>query len=141
MRPIDSLFLVIITALPSLTVANTNCDCSRLVEQCGAAISTAGSDIQIRTNTKRCTKVTWYADKKPHDTIVVNGKTREPSSFTLKPFLSVGSCNICASNHPVTTSNSSTKVESEECKKRFLVLIHCFFCINSKPCPCSMAPN
>lgn len=118
MKPVDSLFLVIVTALPSFAYASTNCDCSRLLEQCGAAISHAGTDVQIMTNTKRCSQVTWYADKQPHNSIVVNGKTREPSSFKSKPFLSVGSCNICAGAHPVTNSNSSKKAESAECKKR-----------------------
>jgi len=112
------LLLAIVTATVSLTaVASTKCDCSKLLEQCGAAISTAGSDIQIKTNTKRCSQVTWYADDKAHSTVVVNGKNREPSSFNSKPFLSVGSCNICANTHPLSTSSNS-KQESAECKKR-----------------------
>lgn len=118
MKLFNCLFLVIATATASTTaLASTNCDCSKLLEQCGAAISPAGSDIQIRTNTKRCSQVTWYADDKAHSTIVVNGKNREPTSFKSKPFLSVGSCNICANTHPLS-AGSSSKQESAECKKR-----------------------
>lgn len=118
MKLINSLLFVIVTAAPSLTAASTNCDCSKLLEQCGAAISPAGSDIQIKTNTKRCSQVTWYADDEPHNTVVVNGKNREPSSFKSKPFLSVGSCNICANTHPHSASVGNSKAVSEECKKR-----------------------
>jgi len=118
MKLFNSLLLAIVTATLSLTAfASTNCDCSKLIEQCGAAISPAGSDIQIKTNTKRCSQVTWYADDEAHSTVVVNGKNREPSSFKSKPFLSVGSCNICAKTHPISASSSS-KEESAECKKR-----------------------
>ena len=118
MKLINSLFLAIITIAPSLTSASTNCDCSKLLEQCGAAIGTVGSDIQIRTNTKRCSQVTWYADKKPHNTVVVNGQKRQSSSFQSKPFLSVGSCSICASTHPVSASSESSKAVTDECRKR-----------------------
>lgn len=118
MKLFNSLLLAIATATASITaLASTNCDCSKLLEQCGAAISPAGSDIQIRTNTKRCSQVTWYADDQAHSTVVINGKNREPSSLQSKTFLSVGSCNICANTHPVSASNSSIQ-ESAECKKR-----------------------
>jgi len=119
MKFLNSLFLATLTAATSLsTFASTNCDCSKLLEQCGAAISPAGSEIQIRTNTKRCSQVTWYADNEANSTVVVNGKNREPSSYKSKPFLSVGSCNICASTHPQSAKNSNSKEESAECKKR-----------------------
>ena len=119
MKLFYSLILSILTAICSLdTVANTNCDCSKLLDQCGAAISPAGSDIQIRTNTKRCSQVTWYADEIAHNTIVINGTNREPSSLKSKPFLSVGSCNICANTHPESVKNIRTNEDSAECKKR-----------------------
>jgi len=118
MKFFNILPLVIVTATASVTtVASTNCDCSKLLEQCGAAISPAGSDIQIKTNTRRCSQVTWYADDEAHSTVVVNGKKRQPSNFKSKPFLSVGSCNICANTHPLSASSSS-KEELAECKKR-----------------------
>ena len=119
MKLINSFFLATLTAITSLsTVASTNCDCSKLLEQCGAAISPAGSEIQIRTNTKRCSQVTWYADDEAHSTVVMNGRSLEPSSYKSKPFLSVGSCNICANTHPQSAKNSISKEDSAECKKR-----------------------
>ncbi len=119
MKLFNSMLLAIITATPSLTaLASTNCDCSKLIEQCGAAISPAGSDIQIKTNTKRCSQVTWYADDEAHSTVVVNGKSSEPSSFKSKPFFSVGSCNICANTHPSSAKNIRANEDSAECKKR-----------------------
>ena len=119
MKLFYSPILAILAATLSLTaVASTNCDCSKLLDQCGAAISPAGSDIQIRTNTKRCSQITWYADDTAHNTIVVNGLHREPSSFKSKPFLSVGSCKICANTHPASVKNVHTNDDSEECKKR-----------------------
>jgi hypothetical protein len=119
MKLIYSLILALMTSKLSLAaVASTNCDCSKLLDQCGAAISPAGSDIQIKTNTKRCSQVTWYADDIAHNTIVVNGANREPSSFKSKPFLSVGRCKICAKMHPVSVKNISTNEDSAECKKR-----------------------
>jgi hypothetical protein len=114
-----SLILTILTTTLSLTaVASTNCDCSKLLDQCGAAISPAGSNIQIRTNTKRCSQVTWYADDIAHNTVVVDGKNLEPSSFKSKPFLSVGSCKICANMHPASVKKIRTNEDSAECKKR-----------------------
>jgi hypothetical protein len=119
MKLFNSLILTLLTSTLSLvSAASTSCDCSKLLDQCGAAISPAGSDIQIKTNTKRCSQVTWYADDIAHNTIVVNGKNREPSSFKSKPFLSVGSCNICANTHPDSVTNITKNEESAECKKR-----------------------
>jgi hypothetical protein len=119
MKHFYSLILVAVTAIPSLiTLASTECDCSKLLDQCGAAISPAGSDIQIKTNTKRCSQVTWYADDEAHSTVVVNGNNRQPSSFKSRPFLSVGSCNICANTHPASAKNIHTNEDSAECKKR-----------------------
>ena len=119
MKPVNSLLLSIITTtFATSALASTNCDCSKLLEQCGAVVSTAGADIQIRTNTKRCSQVTWFADEAAYNTVVVNGTKREASSFESKPVLYVGSCNICASTHPNSVKNSSAKEESSECKKR-----------------------
>ena len=119
MKLFNSLILTFLTSTLSLvSVASTSCDCSNLLDQCGAAISPAGSGIQIKTNTKRCSQVTWYADDIAHNTIVVNGKNREPSSFKSKPFLSVGSCKICAHTHPESVRNSHKNEDSAECKKR-----------------------
>lgn len=119
MKPVYSL---IVTALlytsASTAFASTNCDCSTLIAQCGAAISTTGSDIQIMTNTKRCSKVTWYANEEAHSTIVNNGKNNETSSFKSKPFLSIGSCEICANTHPISATGNNRSEESAECKKR-----------------------
>jgi len=119
MKFLYSLILTILTTSLSLaSVASTNCDCSKLLDQCGAAISPAGSNIQIRTNTKKCSQVTWYADDTAHNTVVVDGKNLEPSSFKSKPFLSVGSCKICANMHPDSAKNIRTNEDSAECKKR-----------------------
>ena len=119
MKSLYSLIITILTATLSLaSVASTNCDCSKLLDQCGAAISPSGSNIQIRTNTKRCSQVTWYADDTAHNTVVVDGKNLEPSSFKSKPFLSVGSCKICANMHPDSAKKILTNEDSAECKKR-----------------------
>ena len=119
MKLFNSLILAMITTTVSLaSVASTNCDCSKLLDQCGAAISPAGPDIQIKTNTKKCSQVTWYADDEVHSTVVVDGNNREPSDFKSRPFLSVGSCNICANTHPASTKNIRTNEDSAECKKR-----------------------
>ena len=119
MKLLYSLIITILTATLSLaSVASTNCDCSKLLDQCGAAISPAGSNIQIRTNTKKCSQVTWYADDTAHNTVVVDGKNLEPSSYKSKPFLSVGSCKICANMHPDSTKKIRKNEDSAECKKR-----------------------
>jgi hypothetical protein len=102
----------------SATIASTHCDCSKILEQCGASISSIGPEIQIMTNTKRCARVTWYADNDAHDTIVTRGKQREPSEFKSTPFLYIGSCHICANSHPLAVSAGNATEESAECKKR-----------------------
>ena len=119
MKPVYSLILACVAATCSFTaVSSTNCDCSRLIEQCGAAISISGSEIQIKTNTSRCSQVTWYTDNSSHSTLVENGENRETATFSSKPFLSVGSCNICAKTHPDSAKNLSSQEVTAECKKR-----------------------
>ena len=119
MKPSYALILATLTALFSFSAsASTSCDCSQLLEQCGASVKRAGSDIQIRTNTQRCAQVTWYTDDVAHNTIVVNGKKSKPSKLkSSKSFLSVGSCNICA-NTQLTSANKGNPNESAECRKR-----------------------
>ena len=119
MKRIDTFLLAGVIALFSFPVsASTDCDCTTLLDQCGASVRSAGSDIQITTNTRRCAQVSWYADDALHNTVVVNGKISEPSSAKARPSLFVGSCNICASKHPKTAQNSPSEGESAECKKR-----------------------
>lgn len=118
MRFIKALFLLTATALFSYpAVAGTGCDCSKLLDQCGAMISPAGTDIQIRTNTSRCAQVTWFADDIAHETVVANGESREPSTFKSGPFLSIASCKVCANTHPQTATGGGAD-ETAECKKR-----------------------
>ena len=119
MRLFNCLLLAAAGLLVSSTaVASTNCDCSKVLEQCGASISSIGSEIQIMTNTKRCARVTWYADNEAHNTVVARGKQREPSEFKSTPFLTIGSCDICANAHPHAVKTGNTAEESAECKKR-----------------------
>ena len=119
MKPFTILIATFVIAAGSMTAsASTSCDCSKLLKQCGANIKAAGSDIQIKTNTRQCAQVTWYADDVAHDTVVVNGKHVQPSKLRSKPFLSVGSCNVCAKVQLSSAKNSSGKGESAECIKR-----------------------
>ena len=119
MKTSYALILATVTTIYSFsTSASTSCDCSQLLEQCGANVKRAGSEIQIRTNTERCAQVTWYTDKVAHDTIVANGKTLKPAKLkSSKTFLSVGSCNVCANAQPASAKNDNTN-ESAECRKR-----------------------
>jgi len=115
-----ALTLIVSTAaaLFSLSAfAGTGCDCSKLLDQCGAMIKPVGTDIQIKTNTSRCARVTWFADDVAHNTVVENGKSLEPSNFKSSPFLSIASCNICANTHPQSVKDTGAG-ESAECKKR-----------------------
>jgi hypothetical protein len=118
-----SLFNRLLAVTASLLISSTasasaNCDCTKVLEQCGASISSIGPEIQIMTNTKRCAQVTWYADNEAHNTIVTNGKQREPSEFKSTPFLYIGSCDICANAHPHAVKAGIIAEESAECKKR-----------------------
>lgn len=54
MRLFNCLLLVTAGLLVSSTaVASTDCDCSKVLEQCGASISSIGPEIQIMTNIKK----------------------------------------------------------------------------------------
>ena len=119
MKRITTFLLAGVTALFSFAgSASTGCDCTKLLDQCGASIRSAGSDIQITTNTRRCAQVSWYADDALHNSVVVNGKINESANAGARPALYVGSCKICASKHPETAQNRPSKNESAECKKR-----------------------
>ena len=119
MKQSYALILATVTTFLSFAApASTRCDCSQLLEQCGASVKRAGSDIQIRTNTPRCAQVTWYTDKVAHNTIVLNGKNNQPAKMkSNKTFLSVGSCNVCATVQRTSAKNENAD-ESAECRKR-----------------------
>lgn len=79
------------------TSAQTRCDCapSARTGQCRAQISRSGKTITVRSNSPRCSMVTWFADGEPKVTTVTDGRMSEPWLGRGKPKLEVDACFIC----------------------------------------------
>jgi hypothetical protein len=78
--------------------AQTRCRCSssEWVGKCTATISQERNWITVRTNTRQCARVDWYADEHPRLTIVVDGSdTEEWLGPTPRPRLTISDCNVC----------------------------------------------
>lgn len=83
---------------PAELWAQTRCRCSssEWVGKCTATISQERNWITVKTNTRQCARVDWYADEHPRVTIVVDGSdTEEWLGPTPKPRLTITDCNIC----------------------------------------------
>lgn len=94
--------------LLGVSARGQQCDCQQVVGQCIGAIEfvkgfgsvpSFGAEIIIHSSEKRCSKVEYYLDSTPHQTILVN-KQKEPESlFGTSPITSANvtfnACHIC----------------------------------------------
>ena len=64
---------------PTELLAQTRCRCSssEWVGKCTATISQGGNWITVKTDTRQCARVDWYADEHPRLTIVVDGSAAD----------------------------------------------------------------
>jgi hypothetical protein len=84
--------------VPTELLAQTRCRCSssEWVGKCTATISQERNWITVKTDTRQCARVDWYADEHPRLTIVVDGSdTEEWLGPTPRPRLTISDCKVC----------------------------------------------
>ena len=95
-----TVLLLLITLCPSLSVADSRCDCSPS-KRSGTCLSTIRMDsnyIKVTSDTPACSMVTWYANGNPKVTIVTDRLSYEKWLGSGKPSLEIGSCDVCSDN-------------------------------------------
>lgn len=97
------------TLLSVLPVLADDCDCQKVVGQCTGAIDfvkaygsapSYGAEIVVHSSERVCSKVEYYVDGTPHQTLLVN-KSQEPESlFGSRPIteksVTFRTCQVCA---------------------------------------------
>ncbi|MBO9552188.1 hypothetical protein [Pseudomonas sp.] len=100
--------LLLILAASPVALAE-QCDCQKIIGQCSGAIDfvkgygskpSYGAEIVVHSSEKICSKVEYYVDGTPYQTVLVN-KSQEPESlFGTSPItqksVTYRSCQVCA---------------------------------------------
>lgn len=117
--------LMIALAFQAGSALAQQCDCQQIVGHCTGAIefikgygsrSSYGAEIVVHSSEKNCSKVEYYVDSTPYQTLLVN-KQNEPETLFGTSKISeksvvYRSCSICAS-----TDKDSKKLESSKSAK------------------------
>lgn len=114
LSPAPLFFLLI----PALTFGY-ECDCQKVVGQCKGAIDfvksygskpSFGAEIIVHSSEKLCSKVEYYVDSTPYQTLLVNRNQEPESLFGTSPItqksITYRSCSICSSTN---TSQGGTR--------------------------------
>ncbi|MDD2092384.1 hypothetical protein NP522_19550 [Pseudomonas guariconensis] len=104
--------LLILLTASSVALAE-QCDCQKIVGQCSGAIDfvksygskpSYGAEIVVHSSEKMCSKVEYYLDNTPHQTVLVNRNQESESLFGTSPIteksITYRSCKICSSTAP-----------------------------------------
>lgn len=102
-----------ILLLASTIAFAEQCDCQKIVGQCSGAIDfiksygtkpSFGAEIVVHSSERVCSKVEYYVDGTPHQTLLVNRNQEPESLFGTSPItqksVTYRSCQICASVDP-----------------------------------------
>lgn len=78
--------------------AQYRCDCTTVVDTCGAEVVARGTFLEIKTNAPQCARVDYFVDGQPFVSVVADGEHRENwLARTTEPRVLVQSCQVCAS--------------------------------------------
>jgi TonB family protein len=76
--------------------AQLRCDCTSVVDTCSADVTVKGSFIDIKSDSKQCSRVDYFVDGLPFVSVVVDGEDRQSwIPRTAAPKVLVQSCQIC----------------------------------------------
>ena len=92
------LLSVILISFSQIAASQPRCECtaSNWIGDCNARISLEGNWIKLRSNTKQCSRIDWYANEDPQTTIVTDGtESEEWLGQDKNPKLSISGCKIC----------------------------------------------
>jgi hypothetical protein len=105
-----SAFLFALIGMPSLASSN-QCDCTQVVGTCSGAVEVTksfgsspsfGAEIAIYSSEKICSKVEYFVDSTPYQTLLVNRTKESESVFGTKPVgaknVRFSACYVCKSD-------------------------------------------
>lgn len=90
--------IVGLAQLPN-AAAQYRCDCTSVVDTCGAEVVARGTFLEIKTNApqSQCARVDYFVDGQPFVSVVADGEHRENwLARTTEPRILVQSCQVCA---------------------------------------------
>lgn len=98
--------------------AQYRCDCTTVVDTCGAEVVAHGTFLEIKTNAPQCARVDYFVDGQPFVSVVTDSEHRENwLARTTEPRILVQSCQVCATattNAPAATpANPAAPAEGE----------------------------
>lgn len=78
-------------------LAQSRCDCTRIVGSCQAQAAVSGGFIEVTSNTAQCSRVDYVVDGMPFVTLVTDGTAREDRSgaASAQSSIIVQTCQIC----------------------------------------------
>lgn len=118
-------YLVALIALSAGYSVAEDCDCQEVVGTCRGAvdvISTAGSapsfsaEVLVRSSQSSCSKVEYYVDSTPYQTVLISGNRDTESLSGTKPIsrqnITQVACYVCASGDAKEAAKKPTAPES-----------------------------
>jgi TonB family protein len=87
-------------------LAQSRCDCTRIVGNCQAQAAVSGSFIDVTSNTAQCSRVDYVVDGTPFVTLVLDGAARadRPGGAGGPSSVIVQTCQICFDNSAAAAS-------------------------------------
>ena len=80
----------------AVTHAQPRCDCTSIVDTCNADVTVRGSFIDVKSDTRQCSRVDYFVDGLPFVSVVVDGEDRQDwIARTGNPKVLVQSCQVC----------------------------------------------
>lgn len=111
--------IVGLAQLPN-AAAQYRCDCTSVVDTCGAEVVARGTFLEIKTNApqSQCARVDYFVDGQPFVSVVADGEHRENwLARTTEPRILVQSCQVCAtgtaSTAPASPANPAAPAEED----------------------------
>lgn len=111
--------IVGLAPLPN-AAAQYRCDCTTVVDTCGAEVVARGTFLEIKTNApqSQCARVDYFVDGQPFVSVVAEGEHRENwLARTTEPRILVQSCQVCAagsaSTAPASPASAAAPAEGE----------------------------
>lgn len=106
---VASLSIAVLFAVDAVYAA-PQCDCQKIVDRCSGAIEfvksygakpSYGAEIVVHSSAAVCSKVEYFVDSTPYQTILVNKRSEPESLFGTSPIkesnVRYAGCYVCAS--------------------------------------------
>ncbi len=89
-------FLAIVVTTATQAESRCQCDPENWQGNCQASVEFKNNWFEITSNSKRCSRVTWYIDGQPQTTIVVDGvESTEWLGAGDDPDITIKNCRVC----------------------------------------------